>query len=1334
MSTKPTGESFLSLVKQSGLVDQDQLKKLWKEFKEQGLAVEDSKVVADEFVSRNVLTRWQVDKLLLGKHKGFFLGKYRLLSHLGTGGMSSVYLAEHVLMRRRVAIKVLPQARVDDTSYLQRFHREAQAVAALDHRNIVRAYDVDQENKLHFLVMEYVAGQSLQELVARSGKVDFVHAAEYIRQAAEGLSHAHRAGMVHRDIKPGNLLVDEKGTVRLLDLGLARFFDDKEENSLTIKHDEKVLGTADYLAPEQALDSHTVDIRADIYSLGCTLYFILTGHPPFPEGTLAQRLMAHQTRQPAGIEIDRPDIPQSLTDIVTRMMAKQPDDRYQTARDTSTALLQWLMENGGPTWAKMNPIVGGASSILTGGSMPGATLPTMPTMLTETTTTAQDGSGAKLKPPAAPQPAASKPDSSVKKPAAASKPASNPPSGTKPPSTVKPKSGTQTPAAAKPPSSVKKTAPAKPASSIRPAAAPQPAAPPAPAPHTTGPPPMFAPPDFFGAPAAAPAGDDQEPELAAFLSSFGASPAPAANAKSNTPAPAPSGAVAVPPPAPVAASVTPAPAPQAAPAPVSAPAPAPVVAARPAPAAPPVAPTPIPTPAPASVAAAKPSVTPVASAPAANSSSPAPALPWGESEPEPRPLADDFSAFDFDQPAAPHKAPAAPAVAVAPPPVVTAPPAAPAVAAPPAPAFAPPAAPAVAAAPAQPAMAAVAAPAAAPVYAAPAPAPAASPMMAAPATVAAAPVMAAPVMAAPPRAAAAPVQAPVAMAAAPAYAAAAPQPMAAVAVAAPPVAVMAAPVAQMAMAAAPVAAPPVHMAAPVAQAAPMAALVANAAPAPYAAPQAPVAAPAAPSPKSKSKLPPQLQELLKKKQVVIGGGIAILVVIALIAYSMMGGSDKKGKGKPGAKAKSNAKSSSSRKSKKKPSAAESDEEPEKPKLSPAASAGPPVGAIKSEYAVPAQYPTIAAALAAAKKSTSTHRRALRTIKVAGGSFTDPIEIDESYPQGIVIIADPPATLTTPGSSPAIVVRGSERARAEKNANGRLTIQGLRINASGKEVGIQLSNWLMGLHFKDVEVTGFGKAGIVAEGLRSYDTGEDTITVDKMTFAQGAPTATGIVFKPGASHTSSTVISGCRFMGPLATGISFEGQAKVVHIAESIFSQTGIGVMLGGENVDWKDIVFSNDTFYQNDRGIVIANMPGAASSGFAFYNNLFLGTKGMRVVVDKNMVSYAFSDMYTKSGVSVAYNWTDSVDPNPPPVIDPKAPPAKDAKPPEPLDAKSPVPKEVRIFDQAGGRWGANDLQFLSTDPANPEFLAPGATSPQRSAPAVNSKKSKPYIGAVAPK
>ncbi len=353
MPQKLTTDTLIEMLKDSGLVDADRLAADIKRWKSDGINLSAPRAIAVQLVKEETLTRWQAEKLLQGKHRGFFLGKYRLLTLLGTGGMSSVYLAEHTLMRRRVAIKVLPQNRVEDASYLERFHREAEAVASLDHANIVRAYDVNQEGTIHFLVMEYVAGTSLQDLVANKEPLGFVQAAEYLRQAATGLEYAHESGLVHRDIKPANLLVDERGVVKLLDLGLARFFRNEEENSLTLKYDEKVLGTADFLSPEQALDSHDVDTRADIYSLGCTMYFLLTGHPPFPDGTLAQRLLFHQTKEPAPIKEVRPDTPPELIALVQRMMQKKTEDRYQSVREVADICNSWLKENGGETWQSM---------------------------------------------------------------------------------------------------------------------------------------------------------------------------------------------------------------------------------------------------------------------------------------------------------------------------------------------------------------------------------------------------------------------------------------------------------------------------------------------------------------------------------------------------------------------------------------------------------------------------------------------------------------------------------------------------------------------------------------------------------------------------------------------------------------------------------------------------------------------------------------------------------------------------------------------------------------------------------------------------------------------
>src|SRR5436190_1565764 len=308
MPAPATSAEFIDLVRRSEVVEVKRLDAVLDKLRAAGTLPADPGQLAGYMIAEGLLTKFQAQQIIQGKWKRFTIGKYKVLENLGSGGMGSVYLCEHMLMRRRVAVKVLPTAKADDPASLERFYREARAVAALDHPNIVRAYDIDQSAKLHFLVMEYVDGASLQEIIKKTGPMDPLRAAHYMRQAAAGLQHAHEtAGLVHRDIKPGNILVDRNGIVKVLDMGLARFFHDTED-ILTKKYDENVLGTADYLAPEQALDSHTADIRADIYSLGGTFYFCLTGKTPFAEGTVAQKLIWHQTRQPKSLKTIRPDI------------------------------------------------------------------------------------------------------------------------------------------------------------------------------------------------------------------------------------------------------------------------------------------------------------------------------------------------------------------------------------------------------------------------------------------------------------------------------------------------------------------------------------------------------------------------------------------------------------------------------------------------------------------------------------------------------------------------------------------------------------------------------------------------------------------------------------------------------------------------------------------------------------------------------------------------------------------------------------------------------------------------------------------------------------------
>jgi serine/threonine protein kinase len=341
-----TIERFVLNLEKSKLVDPAQLCLIRAEIDEG--SDRDAASLAAVLRSRGVLTTWQVEKLLAGVDRGFCLGHYKLLRLVASSGMSSVYEAEHRHLHRRAALKILPSRLVGDGSLLERFYREARAVSRLDHPNIVRGFDVGFEDGHHYFVMEFVEGSSLQELVESSGPRPPEEAARLIRQAALGLEHAHRAGLVHRDIKPANLIRDLEGTVKILDLGLVRSLDPKDdgEASLTRAHGEGVLGTVDYLSPEQAINSHDVDIRSDIYSLGCTLYFLLAGVPPFSRGTLAERLLAHQTQTPPGLAYVRPEIPAGLIRIVLRMLSKRPEERYQCPDDVSAALADWLGGRG----------------------------------------------------------------------------------------------------------------------------------------------------------------------------------------------------------------------------------------------------------------------------------------------------------------------------------------------------------------------------------------------------------------------------------------------------------------------------------------------------------------------------------------------------------------------------------------------------------------------------------------------------------------------------------------------------------------------------------------------------------------------------------------------------------------------------------------------------------------------------------------------------------------------------------------------------------------------------------------------------------------------------
>jgi serine/threonine protein kinase len=333
-------ESFLELTRKSGLVEANRLNLYLERLAQKEGIPQDPKGLVNLFVRDAVLSRFQADQLLAGKWRGFYVGKYRVIERIGIGGMGQVYLAEHRTMKRRYAIKVLPRSKAADPAALERFEREARAGGSIDHPNIVRAYDKDQDGDLHYLVMDFVDGCSLAEIVKASGVLSYQRVANYLYQSAQGLKHAYDAGLIHRDIKPANILVDRTGTVKILDMGLARFFND-EEDMITKKYDETVLGTADYLSPEQAIDSHNVDIRTDIYSLGCSYYYTLTGQPPFGEGSIAQKLIWHQTRAPRAIKEFRADIPDHLNQVLIKCMHKKPDERFANPNELIAELSRY---------------------------------------------------------------------------------------------------------------------------------------------------------------------------------------------------------------------------------------------------------------------------------------------------------------------------------------------------------------------------------------------------------------------------------------------------------------------------------------------------------------------------------------------------------------------------------------------------------------------------------------------------------------------------------------------------------------------------------------------------------------------------------------------------------------------------------------------------------------------------------------------------------------------------------------------------------------------------------------------------------------------------------
>ena len=334
--------AFLDVIQRSGLVSMTVVTLALDEAKKDRPDLS-PKQFCSSLVEKGIVTQWQANHLLKGKHRGFIVGGHKILDFIGKGGHASVYVAEHIALKQRRIIKVLSKnSRTSGTSLPQRFVREAQAAAALNHHNIVKCLDVVTDADISYIVMEYYPGEDLEKYVRREKRLPIGECINYTIQAAYGLAHTQANGMIHRDIKPANLLRTSSGVIKILDLGLAMLeTSDDEDASLTQMHNDN-LGTADYIAPEQARSSHDVDFRADIYSLGCTLYHLLVGHPPFNEGSIMQRIAKHQTEMPTPIRKLRPECPRAVEQVCWRMIQKDPGKRYQSYSKLISHLNQLL--------------------------------------------------------------------------------------------------------------------------------------------------------------------------------------------------------------------------------------------------------------------------------------------------------------------------------------------------------------------------------------------------------------------------------------------------------------------------------------------------------------------------------------------------------------------------------------------------------------------------------------------------------------------------------------------------------------------------------------------------------------------------------------------------------------------------------------------------------------------------------------------------------------------------------------------------------------------------------------------------------------------------------
>ena len=327
-------EQFVRQLSESGVISPEEIEAARSQISAELLNPADAQPFARELIRQRKLTAYQATAVYKGQGGELVYGTYVVLDKLGQGGMGTVFKAEHRRMKRIVALKVMSPAGMKSADAVKRFHREVEAAAKLTHPHIVAALDADEARGVHFLVMEYVEGNDLAALVKKTGPIPVDKAVQYITQAARGLAHAHQEGVVHRDIKPANLLLDKSGTVKILDMGLARLTDSGTGQAAEgLTQSGSVMGTVDYMSPEQALDTKHADAKSDIYSLGCSLYYLLTGQSVYSGDTLMKKLLAHREQPVPSLRDARPDAPESLAAMFRKFIAKKPEERYASMVD-----------------------------------------------------------------------------------------------------------------------------------------------------------------------------------------------------------------------------------------------------------------------------------------------------------------------------------------------------------------------------------------------------------------------------------------------------------------------------------------------------------------------------------------------------------------------------------------------------------------------------------------------------------------------------------------------------------------------------------------------------------------------------------------------------------------------------------------------------------------------------------------------------------------------------------------------------------------------------------------------------------------------------------------